>query len=299
MERSEEIVYDDILGELGFFESLMNEQKDDFKNTEYHQAVLDEINAVKEILTNSKTGALREYFKEVVHRREQNFLKRGYDLREEFKHDSAEDILSQYKQQNIPEPTYQTVVGKIGKHTKWQAPALELSPGQGKFTHALCANDPLYVVDKHPEILEYVRGKFSKAYQRRLRVYEMKIPGDLSMLPYDQFGMIFSWGFFEKLPMDDIKMYLREFYRLLRPGGVGMLSYNNCQYKPSLQLTSTNTRAYNTIEYMTNLVRSLGFDNITSTNLEPNFTLLEFSKPGEFSSQRGSQTLGEIKEKLN
>ncbi len=76
------------------------------------------------------------------------------------------------------------------------------------------------------------------------------------------------------------------------------MSYNNCEFKPSLKLTTTKTRAYNTETYMRSLIYGLGFDDIRSTDLDPNYSILEFKKPGEIKSQRASQTLGEIKSKI-
>ena len=290
------IDYTSILSKLNSFESLINDQTLDFENTDYHNHVLDEFRNIREIINNSKLKELNGYFNEIIKRREGNYIKKGYELYEnEFRHDSYIDILNAYSQQHIPSETEQYIIGVLGKYTKWQTAGLELSPGHGRFTNKLITCDPLYIVDKHQEILKHVTKQFNEAYRRRLRVYNMKAEANFSMLPESQFGLIFSWGFFEKLPLDIIKDYLKAFYNLLKPGGVCVLSYNNCIFKPSLHLTATNSRAYNTETFMSSIIYGSGFDNITSTNLSPNYSLIEFKKPGEITSCRASQTLGVIK----
>lgn len=290
------IDYRNIIDELTSFESILHKQLQDFEHTEHHTALMNELNDIKTILQNSKLKELHQYFDQIIKRREGNYLKKGYQAYEnEFIHDSWDYILDNYKNQLMTADTLSKIYGSIGSNVNWKYPGLELSPGDGVFTKKLVALDPLYIIDKHPEILEHVTLQFNEAYQRRLRSYTLKYEADFNKLPQEQFGMIFSWGFFEQMPLDIIKDYLKAFYGLLRPGGVVLMSYNNCEFKPSLKLTSTYSRAYNTESFMQSLIHGLGFNDIESTNLYPNYSLLKFKKPGELTSQRSGQTMGEIK----
>lgn len=248
---------------------------------------------------NINTDHLRDLdqsFKDHIRDYEKDFIQHSYKYYEtEVSLDNHADTVEYYKNIHMTSDVKEIIDGKIGRATNWKLPGLELSPGVNHFTNKLVALDPLYIVDKFPKTLIQTKSKFSEQYQRRLRTYTLEEDGNFDHLPQGQFGMIFSFGFFERIPLDVIKLYLKGFYSLLRPGGRVLITYNNCLLKSSLDMTIfRHYRMFNTEMYMKPLVYGMGFDDIVSEDISANITTLEFKKPGDVTSQRAGQTLGKI-----
>lgn len=246
------------------------------------------------ILENLKK--LEKSFQEEIRKYEVEFIQNSYKYYDdEVKHDNFQDIQEYYNSIHMTSDVKEIIEGKIGAMTTWKAPGLEISPGINHFTNVLVALDPLYIVDKHRKALKKTESIFNPEYRRRLRTYQMLGDGNFDNLPQGQFGLIFSFGFFERLPLDVIKLYLKGFHDLLRPGGRVLLTYNNCLLKSSLDMTIFRYyRLFNTEHYMKPLVYGHGFDDIVTEDISANISTIEFKKPGEFSSQRHGQTLGKI-----
>jgi len=128
--------------------------------------------------------------------------------------------------------TRSEVLVKSRSYTDWRYPVLEIGPGDGTWTEHLIAGDPLYIVDLHQEFLDNTLNKFNPVYRNRGRSYIVGAHGiadtDFSLLPQGQFGFIFSWNVFNYYPLEYTKLMLTQCMGLLRPGGVMMFSYNNC-----------------------------------------------------------------------
>ena len=241
--------------------------------------------------------ALDKSFQDNIRQYEVDFIQNSYKYYDtEVKHDNFEDTQEYYKSIHMTSDVKEIITGKIGALTSWKVPGLEVSPGVNHFTRSLVSLDPLYIVDKHRKALKQTKNIFNADYQKRLRTYQMLGDGNFDNLPQGQFGLIFSFGFFERLPLDTIKLYLKGFYNLLRPGGVVLLTYNNCLLKSSLDMTIFRYyRLFNTEHYMKPLVYGMGFDDIVTEDISANISTIEFRKPGELISQRHGQTLGKIK----
>jgi SAM-dependent methyltransferase len=46
-----------------------------------------------------------------------------------------------------------------------------------------------------------------------------------------QFGIVLCWDNFNHLSLDKIEKYIREVWKLLRPGGCFIFNYNNCDFE--------------------------------------------------------------------
>lgn len=186
-----------------------------------------------------------------------------------------------------------TVVGSLGNYIAWQHPGLEIGPGDGEWTEHLVGLDPLYLVDIYDEFLNGTKSKFNARYQNRLRTYKIN-HGDLSVLPKGQIGFVFSWNVFNYFSLDTIELYLSQIKPLLKPGGVVMFSYNNCEQYKSAEMFEHHFMTYVPNRELVAIVKKLGYELITSKD-EPTMTSwVEIRMPGELTSIRGGQTLGKI-----
>lgn len=199
----------------------------------------------------------------------------------------------------INDTTRADIVNLIREKTDWKFPALEIGPGDGEWTGYLVAADPLYLLDIHQEFLDSTTGKFNEFYRRRLRPYLIgdsvdKSDFDLSILPVNQFGFIFSWNVFNYFPEYETKLMLSQCYELLRPGGSMIFSYNNCDLTSCAEFAEQGFRSWMTEEILVKLCKEIGFDIIKHVSPEETFSWIEIKKPGTLKTVKAHQVLGKI-----
>jgi hypothetical protein len=99
-------------------------------------------------------------------------------------------------------------------------PTLELFPGVGQFLPFAVASEPLYVVDRYIEICESAADSLNNDFykNRRLRKYSTS-EFDLSMLPYNEFGLVYCFNEFYYANMEYICSWAFEVFNLLHEGG--------------------------------------------------------------------------------
>jgi len=179
--------------------------------------------------------------------------------------------------------------------TDWRIPGMIIRPAQESFIEDLVAMDPLYLVDQHSELLQPAMSTFSPEYQRRLRPYTINDYQDehpLWKLPDNQFGLIFVWNYFQYKPLKVLVRYLNDIYKKLRPGGVCIFTYNECDREYGAQSAEQNFMGYTPGRLIKDHLNWLGFE--TLLNHHGTVTWLKVKKPGEIESIRGGQALAKI-----
>ena len=227
------------------------------------------------------------------------FYQRGYMLNGYFGSNStdvATERLSRILE--ISDQTRSEVIVKARGYTDWRYPALEIGPGDGAWTEHLVAADPLYLVDVHKEFLDNTLSKFNDVYKGRIRPYLLKSHTGpesftLESLPQNQFGFVFAWNVFNYFPLHETKCYLREIMKVLRPGGVAMFSYNNCDSVPCVEFVEMGFRSWMPERLLTDACKELGFEIIAARNVE-DLQWIEIKKPGQLQTIKGHQVLGKI-----
>lgn len=193
--------------------------------------------------------------------------------------------------------------GEIGtvvrSYTSWQYPTLEIGPGDGAWTESLVAGDPLYIIDRHQEFLDSTLSKFNEVYRKRVRPYLTgqhagKSEFDFSMLPKEQFGFIFAWNVVNFWPFTETKHTLTQCWDLLRPGGVMMFSFNNCNVVQCAEAGESGYKSYLTPQLLNSIFDELGFEIIQYRSTSINVHWVEIKKPGVLTTTKRHQTLGKI-----
>lgn len=179
----------------------------------------------------------------------------------------------------------------------WRIPGMIIRPGRDTFVEDLVPMDPLYLVDHHQDLIQPAVSKFTPEYQRRLRQYVITDRTEqpiMAILPQGQFGLVFAYNFFNYKPIEIIRRYLDEIYTLLRPGGVLIMTYNNCDRAQGVGLAERNFMCYTPERYIRQHAESVGFESTFSHDGAGDLSWLEFVRPGEITSLRGGQTLARI-----
>lgn len=214
---------------------------------------------------------------------------------------STVEIEREYKATVLSSESEKAVRSKIEKYASWQHPALEIGPGDGKWTSHIVAGDPLYLLDVHKDFLDSSIKQFGQLYQKRVRLYQTgvnvnKSPTDVSDLPKGQFGFIFAWNVFDYFSPNIIEEYLQQCLTLLKPGGVMMFSFNNCEFRPCAELAESGLKGWTPKWLLTEILYRVGFEIINYDHREQTVHWIEIKKPGELKSIRGFQTLASIYE---
>lgn len=197
----------------------------------------------------------------------------------------------------IDDTTKQIISTAAETYSSWQHPVLEIGPGDGLWTPHLVAGDPLYLIDVHEEYLKSTISKFHQEYQKRIRSYVVSQHYDslnLSVLPQEQFGFIFAWNVFDYLPYQDLGVYLKQCFKLLKPGGVMMFSYNDCEASLPASYAESGFKSWMPKWLLTEGIKIHGFDIIQFSNQTEKHHWVEIKRPGELTSIRASQSLASI-----
>lgn len=193
--------------------------------------------------------------------------------------------------------THDILVSRIRNYSNWHFPALEIGPGDGIWTPELVENDPLYIADVRPEYLEETLKKFNPVYQNRIRPY--LIPFDdsenLSCLPQNQFGFVVSINVFDYFSFDKIRRYLTSVYDVLRPGGVFLFTYGNCDRREIAELAEKGAVGYMPKSLLIAFCETRGYEVLDSFDLDQTVSWIEIRKPGDLKTVKAHQAMGEIK----
>ena len=192
-----------------------------------------------------------------------------------------------------------TLAQRINLYSNWQYPALEIGCRDGEWTKLLVASDPLYIADVFPEFLSSAVQQFPPLYQGRVRKYLIHDFYKISNLPKNQFGLIFSYNFFNYLSVDSIKQFLIQATEWLRPGGTFIFTYNNADLPAAAAYAENYFMTYVPESILVPLAESIGFETVFVYNCEPAYSIIELRKPGQLRSIKVGQTSGKIKQIIN
>jgi len=186
---------------------------------------------------------------------------------------------------------------RLRNYSDWRLPGMIIRPGHESFIEDLVPLDPLYLVDHHQELLDPSILKFTLEYQRRLRPYVVKeyhSNNILELLPSNQFGVVFSYNYFNYKPIEIIHRYLLEVFEKLRPGGVFIFTFNDCDRAHGAALAENHFMCYTPGHAVQQHAESVGYEIIHKHHGVGDLSWFELRKPGKIKSIRGGQSLARI-----
>jgi SAM-dependent methyltransferase len=201
---------------------------------------------------------------------------------------------------NMPNEARELIKDRLRNYNDWHYPGLELGCRTGEWTQHLVGSDPLYIVDLDQQFLDLTASQFAELYQSRLRKYVIKFlplvnEPNLNILPTNQFGFIFSWEFFNYIALSTARYYLEQCMQLLRPGGIMMFSYNDGDTPNGAAYAENGAQSYLPKSKLIQICNQLGFQIINEACYDNGvINWLELKKPGELSTIKSHQSLGEI-----
>jgi len=242
--------------------------------------------------------ALHEMRKQVVAeiaQGETEYFRRSRLFYQTTKADTVNHILN--RQIEINEEVHELFLSRLNVVADWKYPGIIIRPGVRPYINTMVSSDPLYLVDSDIDLLTPVVFQQQERYQRRLRkiiVDENEPDFLLSKIPVGQIGMILCMDYFEYKTIEVINQYLVEMFQLLRPGGMTIFTYNNCDLAAGVKLVEARARCYTPGVVIKQLVSDIGFTIHAQFDHAESISWMEISKPGELSSLRGGQSLARI-----
>ena len=186
---------------------------------------------------------------------------------------------------------------RLKNYSDWHYPGLIIRPGREEWINQLVACDPVYLVDQSQKLLDPAIMRFNDAYRRRLRTYvveETLHSPILHALPDDQFGFCLVYNFFNYKPIEIIEVYINEIYTKLKPGGVLIFTFNDCDRSAGVELVERSFMCYTPGCAIIDLIEKIGYEVIYNFRTDLANSWLEIRKPGTLKSLRGGQSLAKI-----
>jgi hypothetical protein len=241
-------------------------------------------------------GELRTHIDTQISQRESACLAESYRLyEEEMCHETSEYILKRNSPMS-PESRI-ALQTRLLNYTDWQHAGMIIRPALESFVFDMVSLDPLYIVDENYELLEPLISKFPEQYQRRLRPYvinERSGEPMMSKIPDSQFGLCLAYNLFNFRPLEIIKQYLTEIYQKLKPGGVLIMTFNDCDREKAVMLVESSFACYTPGELVKNLAQSLNYEVLYSWHDNGPSTWLELRKPGTLTTFKGGQSFAKV-----
>jgi hypothetical protein len=197
----------------------------------------------------------------------------------------------------LDKTTLDLYVARVMRYSDWHHAAMILHPGRADFIQHMVDHDPLYIIDEAHELLEPALQRFNTLYQQRLRAYvihEQENTAIMAKIPNNQFAVCLAYNFFNFKPFEVIKQYLEEIYCKLLPGGVLIMTINDCDSYKAVILVERFFGCYTPGSLVCGLAASIGFEKIFAWHDNGPTTWMEFKKPGVMVSLKGGQMTAEI-----
>jgi SAM-dependent methyltransferase len=252
---------------------------------------------------------LKEKVKKQIEEEEKPYFQNSYKTYEEFRSHRYEwykwrdpgEYVDNVLGSRLPvvDQTQEFIMNRITRCSGWQTTTMILRPGLESWIHNMVSNDPIYLVDESYELLKPVLSQFNQLYQGRLRTYTIREDQDLDQdilwqLPTNQFGIVLAWNYFNHRPFEIIRQYLKEIYEKIRPGGILLMTYNDCDRWEGVKSVEATTGLYTPGTLIKSFAESLGFEQHFTYHDNGPWTWIELRKPGEWQSYRGGQALAQI-----
>jgi hypothetical protein len=241
-------------------------------------------------------GTLKQDVDQLIAQIEHPYFVDSYNLYEnDFANETMDDVANRHPQ--LANSTVEFLRARISRYNSWKHPAMILRPGVETYINDMVACDPLYLVDIQHELLTPAVTRYNEVYQHRLRTYVVDERGEndiLQRLPDSQFGVILAYNYFNFRPFEVIKKWLSELLVKLKPGGMLLMTFNDCDSDKAVMLVEQNYCCYTPGHLIMQLAQTLGFEIVFKWSDEGPWTWLELQRPGELTSVRGGQALAKI-----
>lgn len=255
-----------------------------FRDSSRFQTLIQTKQNIIEYLQNQQNQQLdiNEYLLKVYEERERNILQKDYA---EYENDDISQQLLDTRWNNLSQDFIDAIVSILDRYGDWRYPAADLFTYRADlFSRHMTAHEPLYVVNDSK-----YHNTIKKAFNPFFADNRLCLQQTIQELPENQLGFAVCINTLEYLPLDYQGEIFQNMYNKIMPGGNFLISFNNCDFRSSLEHTLEGLRRYSTKDYTLGKAYSMGYDCefVNSTNNGTwNYALLK--KPGTLKSRKRS-----------
>lgn len=142
---------------------------------------------------------------------------------------------------------------------------VEIAPGFGRITQYLALlTDDLEIVDLNENCIKMTQSKL----KHHVRGYHTNDGKSLPMFDDNSKDLIFSFDSFVHMHADVTKAYLQECYRILKPGGFGIIHHSNFIDGKDLSFSNIAGRANMTLDNFNAILTSNNLVPVSNTPIE-------------------------------
>jgi len=237
---------------------------------------------------------------DIIYELEKPLIQQSYEWYDTAKeHDTHEYVKERY--QNFPcikrDKVKEHFIGRLETHADWKRSALFIRPESGEFVDPLITCTPLYIGDTHMSLFDEVKQLWTPEFQKRIRYLNIEETRDHKVhnVPENQLGLIVLYDYFNYMPLEAIEDYLIELKRYLKPGGIIVFTYNDCDYTAGVRNAENMMNTYTPGRLLKVLLEKLDFELLNQVNYpDDNVAWFEVKVPGELTSVRGGQELAQV-----
>lgn len=241
---------------------------------------------------------LKQQLRTMILQQLPDYFERSTELyHDEMSRDTHQVILGRNIRMN--HDTSVCVRARISMYGDWQHAAMIVRPSHETLINHLVACTPMYIVDHHQDLLQPLIDQFNPHYQKRLCTYVVtESPGGmLNQLPQNQLGFCLAYNFFNYKPFEVTVMWLRDISKLLMPGGVVGMTFNNCDHAAGVKMSERSYMTFIPGRQLIQAAEKIGYQVKFQHQMDQSNTWIEFAKPGQIESIKGGQTLIEVNHK--
>ena len=253
---------------------------------------------------SNNLNKFRKQLQDLVYELEKPYYQRSQEIYKMKLQESTQEKMDRYVFNDLlnNESFVELLVERISLYVNSKYSALHLAPGYGEIADSLVSCTPLYLMDDHADMLQAIRKWREPPFQRRLRYYIFDDANNdpCHELPENHFSLIVAVNWFNFRTEDILKHTLKSMMKILRPGGVIIFTYNNCDYPKAIDKVDEMYYCYTTSTKVKDVCTQLGYEIIKSFNkghdeLDMGISWLEIKKPGTLNTIKTSETMAEIK----
>lgn len=188
---------------------------------------------------------------------------------------------------------------QIKSQVSWEYPCLEIFPGSGGFLPYMLGAEPLYIADWDKDLLDHVSQQFNSYYSnRRLMKYQFE-DSDLSKLPQNSFGFIYSLNWSKLDTEQGLLELARGVYDCLMPGGKYLFAFNSIDTEYGVDMVAMGHRGGADSKSLIAGLEAIGYEieqsSLASSGWKSSWMIVK--RPGEIEYIKAGSILAKIIDK--
>lgn len=182
----------------------------------------------------------------------------------------------------------------LKQYINWQYPGLIVGAKESNLINSLVGTEPLYVVERYVEYFELQKNRFPINFSRKLRFYDIN---NLHLLPHSAIGIAVVYNEFNFMPWEFTQNILTNIAKTLRPGGVLVFNYNDCETSRGFLEFENWSMTYSTSDMFEKHLKKYDLDLITKyLSKRETFSYMIFRKQGHKDLIKKNPSIGYVKQ---